>query len=493
MFHHRRIFFIFTLLLCCGGVFVMAQVPEAVPEDTKLSLIQHIERWYADNMTYPVIVLLMALESSFLGIIPSELIVSAAAYISLDPSVSLSFWGVVVAATIGSLLGGLINYGLAIFLGRKALYTLADTRLGHFCMLSGEKMLEAEKWFVKYSKISVCIGRLVPGVRQLISVPAGLSRMRLPAFMLYTAVGSSLWNTVLATIGYLLHGQEDLIQKYTFEISYLTGGGVVAVVIFFIIKQKLKKKKTEANQRVFGLIGAPLTHSMSKKYFFEKFEQEKINARFELFEIQNIEELPALLQREPKLEGLNVTFPLKEKILPFLDEIDACAAQIGAVNCVKITRDKFQQPYLKGYNTDYIGFEKAIQPYVEKDTRALLLGTGGAAKAILFALQGLNVPVSIVSRTAGDNRMSYADLSAQTIQTHRLIINATPLGMPATADQCPDMPYASLTAEHILFDAIYNPPETKFLQMGREHHTRRINGSKMFVEQALAAWKIWNE
>jgi shikimate dehydrogenase len=492
MFPHRRILSVFALLLLCCTAFVVAQVPVAAP-DTKLSLLQHIEIWYADNMTYPVIAVLMALESSFLGVIPSELIVSAAAYVSLNPSVPLSFWGVVVAATVGSLVGGLINYSIAIWLGRKALYRLADSRLGHFFMLSGEKLLKAEAWFVRYSKISVCIGRLVPGVRQLISVPAGLSRMRLPAFAIYTIIGSSVWNTVLAIFGYLLHGQEDLIKKYTFEISYLTSAVVFALIIFFIIKNIIKKRKASKNQRVFGLIGYPLGHSMSKKYFSEKFERENINARFELFEMQDISELPALLESQPKLDGFNVTYPFKEKVIPFLDEIDAAAAEIGAVNCVKITREDTGTAHLKGFNTDSVGFEKSIKPYIEKNTKALILGTGGASKAIAFALKRLNVPTIIVSRTAGENRITYAELTAEIIADNHLIINATPLGMTATANQCSDIPYDFLTPEHLLFDAIYNPPETMFLQFGRQQHARCLNGENMFLEQAAAAWKIWEE
>ncbi|MDR2825039.1 MAG: VTT domain-containing protein [Prevotellaceae bacterium] len=494
----KKIFALCSLLLFCAVV-VMAQ-GIGVEQDAgeKLSLIQHIEIWYAENMSYPVIILLMALESSFLGIIPSELIVSAAAYVALDSTTSLTFWGVVAVATVGSLLGGLINYTIAVFLGRRALYALADSTLGHFFLLNSDKLIKAEAWFVRYSKLSVCIGRLVPGVRQFISIPAGLSRMKLLPFMLYTIVGSGVWNVVLAALGYFLHGQQDLIKKYTFELSYIIVVALAAALIFFLIKYLKKKKAEKQHTRLFGLIGYPLVYSKSKKYFAEKFEREKVNARFELLEIKSDEELTDFCNKIKistlVLRGFNVTFPLKEKIISFLDQIDAPAAEIGAVNCVKIIRNENGIFRLKGYNTDTLGFEQAIKPYLDKRTkRALVCGTGGVAKAIIAALARLEIPYTLVSRTKTDKTITYAEVSAQTIADHLLIINATNLGFGSHENECVTLPYEHITHEHLLYDVIYNPTETLFLQRGRQRGARTLNGSQMFAEQAEAAWALWNE
>ncbi|GHT18212.1 hypothetical protein FACS189429_4300 [Bacteroidia bacterium] len=484
----------FLLIACTAFVAAQSIGVERNTGET-LSLIQHIEIWYANNMSYPVIALLMALESSFLGIIPSELIVSAAAYVALDNATSLSFWGVVIASTAGSMLGGLINYTIAVFLGRKALYALADSRVGHFFLLNGNKLMKAEAWFVRYSKLSVCIGRLVPGVRQFISIPAGLSRMKLLPFVLYTVAGSGVWNTVLASLGYFLHGQQDLIKKYTFELSYLIVVIIIVFFMFFLIKYLKKRKLQMKNATIFGLIGYPLTHSMSKKYFTEKFERENINAHFELFEIQNDNELKTFCEKikTSNLRGFNVTFPLKEKILPLLHKLDTAAAEIAAVNCVQIIEKENGEKYLKGYNTDTFGFENAIKPYLDKKIKsALVCGTGGAAKAIVAALKRLNMPFTLISRTKTEKTITYAEVTAQTIADNLLIINATNLGFGAMEKQCVALPYQYITSEHLLFDVIYNPQETLFLQQGRQHGARTINGSQMFVEQALAAWKIWN-
>ena len=465
----------------------------------KVTLLQHILNWYQENMTYPVIAFLMALESSFLGIIPSELIISVAAYVALDNTTSLTFWGVVGSATVGSLVGGLINYSLAIFLGRKALYSLADSRLGHFFLLNSEKLIKAEQWFVRYSKISVCIGRLVPGVRQFISVPAGLSRMNLLPFVIFTVIGSGAWNTVIAALGYLLHGQQDLIKKYSLELSYLIVIILFLVFAFLFIKYLRKKKLRQKTAKIFGLTGYPLTYSRSKKFFSDKFEKEKINAHFELFEIQDDNEILNFIEKIrnqtdfAKLQGFSITFPLKEKIIPFLDEIDQKADEIGAVNCVKIIKID-EKIILKGYNTDTLGFEQAIKPYLEeRKMKALICGSGGTAKAIAAALERLKIDFTFVSRNKTEKNITYSEICEQIIKDNLLIINATNLGFGKFENQCVPLPYEFITHEHLLFDVIYNPAETLFLQKGRQCGARTINGSQMFVNQALAAWEIWNE
>lgn len=492
----KYIFLCFSFLMLCTISVIAQNVGIEANTEEKLSIIQHILIWYEKNMTYPTIALLMALESSFLGIIPSELIISVAAYVALDNTTSLTFWGVVIAATIGSLLGGLINYTLAVFLGRKALYALADSKLGHFFLLNSNKLMNAEKWFVRYSKISVCIGRLVPGIRQFISVPAGLSRMKLLPFMLYTVIGSSAWNTVLAALGYFLHGQQDLIKKYSFELSYLIVIILILIVIFFLFKYLKNKKLQNQNAKIFGLTGYPLSYSKSKAFFCEKFEKEKINARFELFEIKDDNELNDFFEKiknqtDFALQGFNVTFPLKEKIIPFLDEIDDTVAETGAVNCVKIIRNDNQIPSLKGYNTDTYGFEQAIKPYLEQENiNALICGTGGTAKAISAALKRLNVNFTFISRTKTETNITYSEVSQQTITDNLLIINATNLGFGKMENQCVPLPYEYITHEHLLFDVIYNPAETLFLQKGRQCGARTINGSQMFANQAIKSWEI---
>jgi shikimate dehydrogenase len=500
MLGNKKYILLFASFLMLCTISIIAQnTGIEVNTEEKLSLIQHIIIWYEKNMTYPVVALLMALESSFLGIIPSELIISGAAYVALDNTTSLTFWGVVVAATVGSLLGGLINYTLAIFLGRKVLYTLADSKLGHFFLLNSDKLMNAEKWFVRYSKVSVCIGRLVPGVRQFISIPAGLSRMKLLPFMLYTLIGSGAWNTVLAALGYFLHGQQDLIKKYSFELSYLVVIILFFALIFLFIKYLKNKKLQKKNAKLFGLIGYPLSYSKSKTFFTEKFKKEKINAHFELFDIQYDNELNDFFEKirnqtDFALHGFSVTFPLKEKIISFLDEIDDTAIEICAVNCVKIIRNKNQTPYLKGYNTDTYGFEQAIKPYLDKkNITALICGTGGVAKAVSAALKRMNVDFTFVSRTKTEKNITYSEISQQIIEDNLLIINATNLGFGKMENQCVPLPYEYITHEHLFFDVIYNPAETLFLQKGRQHSARTINGSQMFTNQALATWNIWNE
>lgn len=236
----------------------------------------------------------------------------------------------------------------------------------------------------------------------------------------------------------------------------------------------------------YGLIGYPLSHSFSPAYFNNKFAIEKIDARYDAYAIPTIDELAMLLKEHPLLKGLNVTIPYKEQVLPLLHDIDTAARDIGAVNCIGIRDGK-----LVGYNTDYIGFAKSLRPLLQaQHTHALVLGTGGAAKAVIYALKQLGIEYKIVSRTGGD--MQYADVDEQVLKQYKLIINTTPVGMYPEIDKAPDIPYQYLGEEHLLYDLVYNPEETLFLQKGRQQGATIKNGYEMLILQAEAAWHIWN-
>ncbi len=242
----------------------------------------------------------------------------------------------------------------------------------------------------------------------------------------------------------------------------------------------------------YGLIGYPLGHSFSKRFFNEKFENELIDAFYESYPIESIQQFGELIEAV-KLNGLSVTIPYKEQVIPFLDKLDNSAAEIGAVNVIKFIRNK-NSLTLKGFNTDAVGFENSLRPYLQPHhTKALILGTGGASKAIKFVLQKLGITVLFVSRTAADGRITYSDLNKQIIDDFTLIVNASPVGTFPNIDQCPAIPYQFLTNKHLLFDVVYNPAETLFLKKGRENGAVGLNGERMLVEQAVAAWKIWNE
>ena len=245
-------------------------------------------------------------------------------------------------------------------------------------------------------------------------------------------------------------------------------------------------------KRVFGLIGYPLGHSFSKKYFTEKFEKEQIaGCSYELFEIPEVAEIRTILSNEPDLHGFNITIPYKEQILPYLQAIDEDAAAIGAVNVVKITDGQ-----LKGFNTDFIGFRDSLRQLVGQNmpAKALILGTGGASKAIAYTLQQSGVDYQYVSRSAKASSISYDDLktSPQWLNTHHLIVNTTPLGTYPKTDAAPDIPYDQLSDQHFLYDLVYNPAETRFMQLGAEKGAKTSNGYEMLVRQAEAAWDIWN-
>jgi len=243
--------------------------------------------------------------------------------------------------------------------------------------------------------------------------------------------------------------------------------------------------------RKFGLIGLPLVHSFSKIYFNDKFEKEGIDASYELFELKDIAEFNVLKDRAD-LCGLNVTIPYKEKIIPFLDEVDKTAAKIGAVNVIQfIRRDGSLK--LKGFNSDAIGFEKSITPFLKPHHRkALILGTGGASKAIDFILRKLGIEATFVSRTAKPGILTYSQLNKEILTDHLLIVNASPVGTFPHIAECPAIPYQFLTPKHLLFDVVYNPYETLFLDRGKEMGAIGLNGEKMLLGQAIAAWEIWN-
>jgi shikimate dehydrogenase len=242
--------------------------------------------------------------------------------------------------------------------------------------------------------------------------------------------------------------------------------------------------------RLFGLIGYPLAQSFSKKYFTEKFAAENITDTFyELFELKNISEFPDLLQTHKKLNGLNVTIPHKQDVMPFLTEIDEEAKKIGAVNCIKILGNK-----LKGFNTDASAFEQSLKTLLRPHhNNALVLGSGGAAKAVTYILKKLKINYSHVSRTKKNNHFTYEALTPQIINEYKLIINCTPLGSFPKTDAAPSIPYEYLTSEHYLYDLVYNPPVTKFLAQGKHFGAAIKNGYEMLELQAELSWKIWND
>lgn len=242
----------------------------------------------------------------------------------------------------------------------------------------------------------------------------------------------------------------------------------------------------------FGLIGFPLGHSFSKKFFTEKFENEQIAARYDLYELDDISKFSSLVQ-DVELSGLNVTIPYKEKVIPFLHELDETAQKIGAVNVIKFMR-RDGNLLLKGYNSDAIGFENSLKPYLQTHhTKALILGTGGASKAIDYVLNKLGVETTFVSRRAQAGMLTYADLNEQIICENTIIVNASPVGTFPHSDECPDIPYQYLSDKHLLFDVVYNPAETLFLKKGRDCGSVGLNGEAMLVGQAIAAWEIWNK
>ena len=237
--------------------------------------------------------------------------------------------------------------------------------------------------------------------------------------------------------------------------------------------------------RHFGIIGYPLHHSFSAKYFNEKFAREQIEAEYSLYPT-GIEDLRLKIEDLlSSLDGFNVTLPYKQAIIPFLDRLDETAEAIGAVNVVHRR---------VGYNTDCLGFMDSIRPLLrEFDRQALVLGTGGASKAVCYGLRKLGVNPTLVSRTPKEGMLGYQDLTEEVMAQHTVIVNCTPLGMYPEVDQSPDIPYERISARHLLFDCIYNPEETEFLRKGKAQGAKTQNGLEMLTGQAKAAWSIWNE
>jgi len=243
-------------------------------------------------------------------------------------------------------------------------------------------------------------------------------------------------------------------------------------------------------KKQFGLVGKNIDYSFSKKYFTEKFEKENlINHNYQNFDIQSVFEITQIV-KNPNLCGLNVTIPYKEEIIPFLDKISKKAKKIGAVNTIKITK----KGKLKGYNTDFFGFQKSLSSLLnEHHKKALILGTGGASKAVAFALKKLGIQYTFVSQKLRRDYLSYEKLNEAIFQEYQIIINCTPLGTFPDINSCPNIPYNLLNSNHIVFDLVYNPEETIFLQKAKQNGATTKNGMEMLVFQAEKAWEIWNK
>lgn len=245
------------------------------------------------------------------------------------------------------------------------------------------------------------------------------------------------------------------------------------------------------SRRQYGLIGKNISYSFSKKYFTEKFALGNlVDCSYENFDIQSIEEFPTLIANNPDLKGLNITIPYKKAVIPYLDKLSKNVAQIGAVNVIRFTK----KGKLKGYNSDYYGFMKSLQPLLQPyHQKALILGTGGSAKAVAFALDQLGILYTYVSREAKEGMIDYDRINATTFDNYHIIINCTPLGTSPDTKAFPLIPYNFFTEKHIAFDLIYNPEETQFLKKAKKKGAITKNGYEMLVLQAEKAWKIWNK
>lgn len=242
----------------------------------------------------------------------------------------------------------------------------------------------------------------------------------------------------------------------------------------------------------YGLIGYPLGHSFSIGYFNERFENENIDAKYINFEIPSIDDLPEVLASNPQLKGLNVTIPYKEKVIPFLDSVSPEARAIGAVNVIRVTH-KGNKVILKGFNSDVIGFTKSIEPMLEKcHKKTLILGTGGASKAVNYGLKSLGLETVFVSRYERPDTIQYESITPDVVKEYNVIVNCTPLGMYPHSDECPKLPYEALDSHNILYDLIYNPDQTLFMKKGLAHGAQVKNGLEMLLLQAFASWEFWN-
>ena len=243
-----------------------------------------------------------------------------------------------------------------------------------------------------------------------------------------------------------------------------------------------------------GLIGYPLGHSFSKKFYLEKFERENItDFHYDLYPVEDISSFPQLFERDLAFYGFNVTIPHKRNVMRFLNEFSPEAAEINAVNCVQI-RWQGGKPYLKGFNTDAFGFEQSLRPLLQRQhTSALIFGNGGAAQAVLFVLNKLGIPFKTVSRNKSNGDLTYPELTENMIASHKLLINCSPVGTFPHIEDAPDIPYEGIGSEHLLYDLIYNPEETAFLQKGKKQGATIKNGLEMLILQAEKNWEIWNQ
>ena len=244
---------------------------------------------------------------------------------------------------------------------------------------------------------------------------------------------------------------------------------------------------------IYGLIGYPLGHSFSISYFNEKFQNEGINAKYVNFEIPSIENLQEILASTPNLRGLNVTIPYKQKVISYLDYVSPEARAIGAVNVIRVEH-KGNQIILKGFNSDVIGFTQSIEPMLEPfHKKALILGTGGGAKAIDFGLRSLGLETVFVSRYERPGTVKYDKITTEDIQEYNVIVNCTPCGMYPHTNECPNLPYEAMDSHTLLYDLIYNPDETMFMHKGIERGATVKNGLEMLLLQAFASWEFWNK
>lgn len=248
-------------------------------------------------------------------------------------------------------------------------------------------------------------------------------------------------------------------------------------------------ESTEGKNVKFGLVGKNISYSFSRGYFTKKFAGLGLKDHsYENFDLQDISEFPKIVKTDSRISGLNVTIPYKEEVIPYLDDLDAKAKKIGAVNTIKLDRNG-----LKGFNTDAYGFQKSLEPYLlPHHQKALILGTGGASKAIAFVLGELNIAYTFVSRKPNTHQYAYTDLTPEIIEAHTLIINCTPLGTHPEVTAKPDISYPHLGNKHLLYDLIYNPEKTTFLKMGESRGAAIVNGQRMLELQAEKAWEIWS-
>ena len=241
--------------------------------------------------------------------------------------------------------------------------------------------------------------------------------------------------------------------------------------------------------KTYGLVGKNIDYSFSRTYFAAKFKRESIPATYKNFDLEDISQFPEIIQNTPEISGLNVTIPYKQAVIPFLDRLSADAENIGAVNTIKIEQDQS----LTGHNTDFIGFRQSIQELLKKPhKKALILGTGGASKAVAYALEDLGIEFRFVSRKPGNNQLDYAVIDKELLKEFTIIINCTPLGTFPAVEEHPPLPFQYINSSHLVYDLIYNPESTKLMDLARKQGARVSNGLKMLELQAEAAWKIWN-